>query len=132
MEKILLSMIILLLCVIVVPAAYATPVSQWQWDATTTNTDNTPVDGPVSYSMTCGTTSGTYTIISSQVTGLTMQISTVLGGQANGTYYCAVTAIDTWGSQSDFSNEVITRKTSAGFFAPSGKTPKAPGALREN
>jgi hypothetical protein len=72
------------------------------WDAPTTNEDGSPVTLS-GYKIYYGTSSGAYTTsVSVASTGATLSLSP-------GTYYFAVTAISTDGTESAYSNE--TSKT---------------------
>ncbi len=76
---------------------------QLAWDAPTTNVDGTPLTDLAGYRLYYGQTSGNYQSfvdIGNQTT------YTLAGLQPGQTYYFAVTAYDTSGTQSAFSNEV--------------------------
>lgn len=73
------------------------------WNAPTTNVDGSPLTDLAGYKVYYGTSSGNYTnqtdvgnVLTSQITNLTAGI----------TYYFAVTAYDTSGNESGYSNEV--------------------------
>lgn len=74
------------------------------WDAPTTNMDGTPLTDLMGYKIYCGNTTGNYTIIR-DVSNVTQYLLTNLF-TAGGVYYCAVTAYDSFGNESDYSNEV--------------------------
>ncbi len=71
------------------------------WDAATTNTDGTVLTDLAGYKLRYGTSSGNY---SNSVT-VGAGTSYVLNNLAPGTYYFAVTAVNTAGVESGFSNE---------------------------
>ena len=81
--------------------AGATGTATLAWNAPTTNADGTPVTNLAGYKIYYGTVSGFYTAALSigNMTNYTIAL-------ASGTYYFAVTAIDTFGLESGFSNEV--------------------------
>ncbi len=70
------------------------------WKAPTTNTDGTPLAGLAGYKIHYGTASGHYT--ATFTIGNVTQYAFALPA---GTYYFAVSAYDTLGSESSFSNE---------------------------
>jgi hypothetical protein len=74
------------------------------WDAPKTNTDGSPAM-VAGYNIYVGTASGFYTAVSDvgNVTSHTVSDLSL----TERTYYIAITAYDTSGNESDFSNEVI-------------------------
>jgi hypothetical protein len=70
------------------------------WNAPTTNTDGTPLTDLAGYKVYYGTKSRTYT--NSTVIG---KVTTYTINLASGTYYFTVTAYDSTGLESTFSNE---------------------------
>jgi hypothetical protein len=87
------------------PIAPSPPVSsQLVWDAPTTNPDGTPLNGTLAgYKVYYGTASGNYTMVIDAGNVTSYDVS----GLAAGTYYFVVTAYDTVGSESPYSNEVM-------------------------
>jgi len=75
-----------------------------QWDAPTTNEDGTPLTDLGGYKLYWGHETGVYTK-SMDVGDVTTY---TVSGLPDGLYYFAVTAYDTYGNESDFSNEVST------------------------
>lgn len=72
------------------------------WDAPTTNEDGTPLNDLAGYNIYYGTSSGVYT-----TTIPTENIITyTVGNLIPGIYYFVVTAVDTSGNESNYSNEV--------------------------
>ena len=71
------------------------------WDAPATNTDGTALTDLAQYKVRYGTSSGTYTTTVSVTGGTT----TTLTNLAPGTYYFAVTAVNSSGAESSLSNE---------------------------
>jgi len=72
------------------------------WDATTTRTDGSPLDGAVSYKLYYGTTPGANSSIIEVSSGTTCTINNLTPG----TYYFVMTAYDILGGESGYSNEV--------------------------
>ncbi len=89
---------LILFCVIEV---YAYDVTL-TWDAPTTNADGTPLTDLAGYKVYYGTSSRDYTKTIDVGNTTTYQIT----GLSGGTYYFAVTAYDTSGNESDYSEEV--------------------------
>lgn len=79
----------------------ATAIVTLAWNAPTTNADGTPLTNLAGYKVYYGTASGSYTstINVGKVTSYT------INNLASGTYYFAVTAYDTVGLESGYSNE---------------------------
>ncbi len=102
---------ILLVSLLFVSHAFAYDVTL-SWDPPTTNADGTPLTDLAGYKVYYGNASGNYT---SNLDVGNVTTYTVTGLQP-GTYYFAVTAYDTSGNESDFSNEVST--TISGNQAP--------------
>jgi fibronectin type 3 domain-containing protein len=75
------------------------------WDAPTTYTDGTPVTGFVGYKVYYGTASRVYTYVVDVQDKTTHTIDALTPGT---TYYFAITAYDSSGIESDFSNELST------------------------
>lgn len=73
------------------------------WDAATTNTDGTALSNLANYKLYYGTSSGAYTKNVNAGTGTTY----VLNNLSPGTYYFALTAMNTGGTESSFSNEAV-------------------------
>lgn len=98
MKKVLMILILLLL---MVSPAYAGDATL-SWDAPTTNADGTPLTDLGGYKVYYGTASRVY--------GTPIDVKNVLTykviGVTKGTYF-AVTAYDTSGNESAYSNEVI-------------------------
>lgn len=74
------------------------------WTASTTNTDGTPLTNLSGYKVYYGTTSSFYTVSIDVIGNVTTYDVTNLA--LGTTYYFAVTAYDSTGKESDFSNEV--------------------------
>jgi hypothetical protein len=72
------------------------------WDVPTTYVDGTPVTGQVGFKVYYGTASRTYT----HFIDVKTVPSCTVNALAPGTYYFAITAYDSSGSQSDFSIEL--------------------------
>ncbi len=87
------------------------------WDAVTTNIDGTPCTDLGGYKIYYGTAPQTYThvIDVGNVTQYTITLS-------QGTYYFAVTAYNTAGAESEFSNEISTVVPGTVPSAPSNLT----------
>ena len=87
------------------PIAPTPPLStQLFWDAPTTNPDGSPLNGTLAgYKVYYGTSSGSYSTVIDAGNVTSYDVS----GLAAGTYYFVVTAYDTFGSESPFSNEVM-------------------------
>ena len=79
------------------------------WDAPTTNTDGTPLTDLAGYKVYYGTASGVY---GSPITVGNVLTHTVTGLLGDRLYFFAVTARDTSGNESGYSNEVSKTKTS--------------------
>jgi len=95
----------------------------------TTNTDGTPVDGPLTYVMLCGSATQSYSSIVSGITTTTPTISSVASVLPDGLCYCTARETDIWGTSSDNSNEVTVLKRGTSFFISSGATPNHPLTL---
>ena len=82
----------------------SSPLLSLQWDPVTTNIDGTPCDDLAGYRLYYGQGSRDYTDfleVDNQTTTVTLTLS--------GGHWCfAVTAFDTSGNESDYSNEVCT------------------------
>lgn len=78
------------------------------WNSPTTNTDGTPLTDLAGYKVYYGTTSSAYTqMVNVEMTSTpTTPTYTVTNLAAGSTYYFAVTAYDSSGNESRFSNEV--------------------------
>ncbi len=74
------------------------------WDAPATYVDGTLLTDLAGFKVYYGTSSGVYT----QVTDVRNVTSYSTGTLGPGTYYFAVTAYDSYGSESQFSNEIST------------------------
>lgn len=87
------------------PIAPAPPLSsQLVWDAPATNPDGTPLNGALAgYKVYYGTSSGSYSMVIDAGNVTSYDVS----GLTAGTYYFVVTAYDTVGSESPYSNEVM-------------------------
>lgn len=77
------------------------------WDAPTENTDGSPLTDLAGFRVYYGLTSGVYTVVSplivpEQYTTTNLNMET--------TYYFAVTALDTSGNESDFSEELERKR----------------------
>jgi uncharacterized protein YjdB len=72
------------------------------WDPPATNADGTAFANLAGYKLYYGTSPGSYTVVIDVGTATTYDIA----GFAPGTYYFAVTAYDTSGNESSYSNEV--------------------------
>ncbi len=74
------------------------------WDMPTTYVDGTPLTGLAGFKVYFGTASGVYP----QIIDIGKMTSYASGTLGPGTYYFAVTAYDSYGSESEFSNEIST------------------------
>jgi hypothetical protein len=114
MKKIFLPIlfVIFLLAFITPPASAAgTGTALLGWDAVTTNSDGTPCTDLAGYKIYYGTVSrGAATSPAQFAYQQSVSVGNVLGytvtGLADGTWYFSVTAFDTLGNESNFSNEV--------------------------
>ena len=129
--KIVVSILVgVLFAVLLSHAAFAASVTMIDWDLVTTYTGTTaPIDGPVTYSVFAGTTSGTYSISASGLASPPELLSTLMAGKADGLYFAAVTCTDVWGTMGNYSNEVRFLKRGTNFFVQSpGLVPGSPVA----
>ena len=78
------------------------------WDPPTTNADGTPLTDLAGYNIYYGTTSGSYGLPVTVGNVITYTVTNLLDTQA---YYFAVTAYDTIGNESGYSNEVLKAAT---------------------
>lgn len=85
-------------------AAFATSVTL-SWDPPTTNVDGTPLTDLSGYKIYYGTSSGNYSQSSDAGNSTSYQVNNLSGGA---TYYFVVTAYNSTGIESSFSNEVST------------------------
>lgn len=99
MKKILVAILLLLL--VVSGTSYAGQASL-TWDAPTTNVDGTPLTDLAGYKVYFGTASGVY---GPAVDVKNVTVHTVTG-LSEGIKYFVVTAYDTSGNESAYSNEV--------------------------
>jgi uncharacterized protein YfaP (DUF2135 family) len=85
----------------------ALPAKTLMWAAPTTNTDGSPIIDLAGYKIYYGTVSGRYTA-SIDVGNVTSFSVTALSSSVPlpGSYYIAVTAYDTAGNESVYSNEI--------------------------
>lgn len=93
-------------------------IATLSWDLPTTNADGTPLTDLAGYKIHHGTSPGSYTALDvGNVTQYT--IDNLMDGQ---THYFAVTAYDTFGNESGFSNEVskLIGATTARGSSPAG------------
>ncbi|GBD96777.1 MAG TPA: hypothetical protein ENG83_07545 [Nitrospirae bacterium] len=74
------------------------------WDAPTTNSDGTPLTDLAGYKVYYGTSSSNYT----ESVDIGNTTGAVVDSLSPGTWCFAVTAYDTSGNESDYSNEVCT------------------------
>lgn len=122
------------LALLISPAIFAAPNSDFSWTDPTNYEDGTIIDSAVdtlTFSIYCsGTQGGPYTLVQDNLTNSPQQIdvqSCVQG--VPGTYYFVLTAVSTYyNTESDYSNEA-SRLYSA---AELGKTPNAPVLLSVN
>lgn len=121
-------LLVLLLLSIATPAfaAYG-PNNEECWTNPTTNTDGTPLTDLAGNRLYAGKASGAYTIIKDVVLSampggrcLAGEVGVLLGslGMTTGTWYIAVTAYNSAGTESGYSNEVTVP-----FDAASPKSP---------
>jgi len=105
--------LILLFVLVLFSPLYAAVPNTFEWDAPTTNADGTPLTDLAGFIIYCGMSAGTYSI--NLDVGLLNATNT--GGQhvsypvnqvitQDGSWYCAVTAYDTFGNESGYSNEI--------------------------
>ena len=116
--KTIISFIFILLFIFVIPVFAGTSNVTLQWDAPTTNVDGTPLTDLAGYKVYYGNESGNYTN-NIDVNNITTYEITNL---ADGTYYFAVTAYDTSGNESDYSNEVNKTLDATSPSVPGGCT----------
>ncbi len=119
------TFLILSFLLLVVPLVFALPAQQkttLTWDAPATNSDGSPLTDLAGYKVYWSTKAGVYDNGNVKDVGnvLTVNIGSA-AGQLKGTYFFVVTAYNTVGNESAFSNEV-----SASFFL----VPAAPKNLR--
>jgi hypothetical protein len=77
------------------------------WDAPSSNTDGSPATDVAGYKIYYGTTSGTYTASIDVGNATSIPLATLAAAvPAAGIYYIAVTAYDTAGNESVYSNEI--------------------------
>lgn len=77
------------------------------WDAPTSNTDGSPATDVAGYKIYYGTVSGTYTASIDVGNSTSIQMATLSASvPVPGLYYIAVTAYDTAGNESVYSNEI--------------------------
>lgn len=122
MKKVILILSFLMM---IVPLVFALPTPQkttLAWDAPTTNSDGSPLTDLAGYKVYWSTKSGTYDNTSMKDVGnvVTVNLNSTTG-QLKGVYFFVVTAYNTAGNESSFSNEI-----SASFFL----VPAAPKATR--
>jgi hypothetical protein len=99
MYKILLVTIIV---IVYCRLSYAESISL-NWDAPTTNSDNTPLTDLTGFKIYQGTSTGVY----DAGTDVGMRLCTVISNLTSGiTYYFVATAYDSFGNESNYSNEV--------------------------
>ncbi len=96
-----LSLILMLTLLFAAPDAFSASATL-SWDAPTTNTDGSPLADLAGYKLYYGTSSGSY----SQTINVGTTSSYTVTGLLGGTYYFAVTAYDSEGNESAYSNEV--------------------------
>lgn len=113
--------VILLLAVLVMfsipPSAFAgTSSVTLAWDAPTTNADGTPLTDLAGYKLYYGPSSGNYT----QNIDVGAVITYKAANLPDGLYFFVVTAYDTMGNESDYSNEVSTILDTAKPGKPGG------------
>jgi hypothetical protein len=76
------------------------------WDAPTSNTDGSPATDVAGYKIYYGTVSGTYTASIDVGNTTSISLTTLAASVPAGLYYIAVTAYDTGGNESVYSNEI--------------------------
>lgn len=99
---------ITILVLLTIGVVYAMPYqnkSTLLWTAPATNVDGSPITDLGGYKVYYGTSTGVYTVVKDVGNVNTVNIQTTLGF-LKGTYYFVVTAYDTAGNESDYSNEV--------------------------
>ena len=105
----------ILVSIICIDTALAGSVSL-SWNAPTTNADGTPITGLAGYKIYLGPSPGVYSV---QIdVGITNPYTVTL--LPAGTYYFAVSAYNTSGNESDFSNEISKTFIQADPAAPFG------------
>ncbi len=87
-------------------SSVASDVAVLTWDPPTTNVDGSPLTDLAGFKVYYGTSSRTYT---GSIDVGNVETYTVSGLPKGQTYYFAVTAYDTSGNESDYSNEVSKR-----------------------
>jgi uncharacterized protein YceK len=85
----------------------ASTKAKLEWDAPTTNEDGTPLTDLKGYKLYYGPSSGNYTgFIDVRRDTTSVKIATILKLTKSDTLCFAVTAYDTLGNESDYSNEI--------------------------
>ncbi len=92
------------------------------WSPPTTNVDGTPLTDLGGYKIYCGIAARTYNVIKD--VGNVVEYLILNMVSKDGTYFCAVTAYDTTGNESAYSNEVSFTIDYTAPNPPSSGTPK--------
>ena len=95
--------IIIILALLMATTAFA-GTATLNWDIPTTNTDGTALTDLAGFKVYYGATTNIYTSVVTVPSPTTNHYIMTL---STGTYYFAVTAYNTSGSESDFSNEIV-------------------------
>ena len=122
--------LILAFLLLLATTAFAATQKQYLvWTPPTTNVDGTPLTDLGGYNVYCGNQSGNYTVVKdvgnppTNANGdVVYALKNILPANTSQTWYCAVTAYDLMGNESDYSNEVS--------FPLDLLPPTAPGTLR--
>ncbi len=85
------------------------------WDPPTTSADGTPLTDLAGYNVYYGAESGNYSQSIDAGNVITYQVTNLTDGQ---TYYLSVTAYDTSGNESEYSNEYILTVSGTGTSSP--------------
>lgn len=96
--------VVVIFLFVIAPLVFAAnSQSKFYWDAPLTNTDGSLLTDLAGYKLHCGSQIGVYTVHKDVGNVSVYPVTDVVG---NGTYYCVVTAYDTSGNESGYSNEI--------------------------
>ncbi|NIA18329.1 MAG: hypothetical protein GWO79_00385, partial [Actinobacteria bacterium] len=103
MKKNFLKVVVLAVMFVFLAITAADAAITLTWDPPTTNVDGTPLTDLEGYRVYYGTASGNYDTNIDATNVVSYEVEGLIPGN---TYYFAVTAYDTSGNESDYSNEV--------------------------
>jgi hypothetical protein len=115
LKKLIILITVVMLLLLSVSVSALDTSAKLTWDPPTTNVDGTPCTDLAGYKAYVGLAPRSYTQTIDVGNATTYSITNL----PEGTYYFAVTAYDTAGNESDYSNEV-SKKISVEPSAPSG------------